>query len=126
MGVFASLFKKSEDREVTSAIDLIDKMLQLDPRKRITAVGALQHEFMQDYTEQCTSQEYRDNFVNDWMSLKNSLTRPNETDELKQRERGIKRKAMLMAASKTPAGGGDDLYDMDDLLGDPATKVPKL
>eukprot|EP00980_Cylindrotheca_fusiformis_P013148 scaffold3315_cov98-Cylindrotheca_fusiformis.AAC.2 len=115
-----------EDREVTSAIDLIDKMLQLDPRKRITAVGALQHEFMQDYTEQCTSQEYRDNFVNDWMSLKNSLMRPNETDELKQRERGIKRKAMLMAASKTPAGGGDDLYDMDDLLGDPATKVPKL
>jgi hypothetical protein len=118
-----------EAEKHAGAIDLIDKMLQLDPRKRITAVGALQHDFMQEYTEHCTSEKFRDDFVNDWMSQKNSLMRSNknESDEIKERERGIKRKAMLMAASNTPAEAeDDDLYDMGDILGGSASKVPKL
>jgi hypothetical protein len=75
-------------------------------------------------------EKFRDDFVNDWISQKNSLMRSNknESDEIKERERGIKRKAMLMAASNTPAEAeDDDLYDMDDiLLGGSASKVPKL
>jgi serine/threonine protein kinase len=69
----------------------------------IASVGALQHEFMQEYTEQCTSEKFRDDFVNDWMSQKNILMRSNknESDEIKERQRGTKRKAMLMAATWT-------------------------
>lgn len=113
-----------EAKKLANAIALIDQMLQLDPRNRITAVGALQHEFMQEYTEQSANEEFRDGFVNDWMSQKTSLMGSNVNES--EAERGIKRKAMLMAASDTKTEEEDDLYDMDDILGAPAIKVPKL
>jgi len=46
-------------------------------------------------------------------------------DESIERERGIKRKAMLMAASKSMATEEDDLYDMGDILGGRESKKSK-
>jgi serine/threonine protein kinase len=108
----------------TSAIDLIRQMLHLDPEKRITAKMALQHEYMSTYIENCNTQSFQENFVQDWMSLKKRLTKSTQ-DESIERERGIKRKAMLMAASKSMAAEDDDLYDMGDILGGRESKKSK-
>mmetsp|Transcript_36663 Transcript_36663/g.88849 ORF Transcript_36663/g.88849 Transcript_36663/m.88849 type:complete len:1800 (-) Transcript_36663:303-5702(-) len=116
---------KDEAPKHVDAIDLIDKMLRLDPRERVTAEEALQHKFMQDYVEQSNEAEFRDKFVNDWISLKRNSMRPN--DEM-EKERGIKRKAMLMAASNAAAESkteDDDLYDMNEFM-ESATKAPKV
>jgi len=121
------LMKGGDDPAYASAIDLIRRMLHLDPEKRITAKEALQHEYMSNYIESSTTKSFQDNFVQDWITLKKRLTKSNE-DETKERERGLKRKAMLMAASRsaTSAMEDDDLYDMGDILGVGETKKPKL
>jgi serine/threonine protein kinase len=123
------MMKEEEGKEHAGAIDLISQMLHLDPKKRISAVGALQHEYMLNYVENCSSESVRQQFVCDWMSLKKKLMRSSKTeeDEIKERARGIKRKAMLMAASKSMDNEEDDLYDMDDILGGGgSSKMPKI
>lgn len=122
------MLKDELSAKYANAIDLIDKMLCLDPRQRVTAEMALQHKFMQDYVEQSSSPEFRKQFVNDWISLKRCSMRPN--DEM-EKERGIKRKAMLMAAASNTSSANvkmedDDLYDMDDLMEESEPKAPKL
>jgi len=108
------------------AIDLIRQMLHLDPEKRISAKQALQHEYMSTYIENCNTQVFQENFVKDWISLKKRLTK--SSDEIKEKERGIKRKAMLMAAASTnsTSTAGDALYDMGDILGVGEAKKPKV
>jgi len=115
-----------ESESYASAIDLIRQMLHLDPEKRISAKQALQHEYMSTYIENCNTQAFQETFVKDWISLKKRLTKSTE-DESKERERGIKRKAMMMAATnKSTATQDDDLYDMGDIFGVGETKKPKL
>lgn len=118
---------KEDSTKYASAIDLISRMLDLDPTKRITARGALQHDYMLDYVESCSTESFRKEFVGDWMLSKKRLM-GGKTDDEEERERGIKRKAMLMAASKTSTTHDEDgLYDMDDLLGDEeSSKKPKI
>lgn len=106
------------NKEFSGAIDLISQMLQLDPKNRITAKGALQHEYLSNYIEECSKLSFQERFVEDWISLKNKFMKSSksEEDEVLERERGIKRKAMLMAASKSMTTDDDDLYDMGDIL----------
>ena len=123
------MVKKDIGEQHQGAIDLISQMLRLDPKDRITAAGALQHEYMQNYVENCNNESVRQQFVKDWMTLKRKLMRSSQTeqDDIKEKERGIKRKAMLMAASSNPMDNeDDDLYDMDDILGGGPSKEPKL
>jgi serine/threonine protein kinase len=124
------MLKEEESKKHAGAIELVGRMLQLDPDRRITAVDALADVYMLDYIENTSNSEsFRQEYVQDWMGLKEKLLRSNqsEEDELKARERGIKRKAMLIAAAtKTVDDEEDDLYDMGDLLnggdGEPSKK----
>ena len=78
---------------------------------------------MSAYIENCNTQSFQESFVKDWIYLKKRLTKSD--DESKEKERGIKRKAMLMAASGKSTSS-DDLYDMGDIFGVGETKKPKV
>jgi len=99
------------------AVDLISRMLTLDPKKRITAKQAMQHEYLLSFVEKSTGPTFRAEYARDWISMKKLVmhTSKTEADELKERERGMKRKAMLLTANRSNSTG-DDLYDMDDIL----------
>jgi serine/threonine protein kinase len=127
---FQHMMKEEDYKEHEKAIDLIAAMLHLDPRKRITAVDALKHEYMIQYVEDCATEAFRKFYVTDWMSLKKRLmySSKHEEDEARQKDQSAKRKAMLLATKSSPAAGDevDDLYDMDDILGRQAMKKSKL
>jgi serine/threonine protein kinase len=112
------LNEDDNNKEYASAIDLISQMLQLDPKNRITAKGALQHEYMSNYIEESSKQTFQEQFVEDWILLKTKFMKSSksEEDEILEREKGIKRKAMLMVVSKSITTEEDDLYDMGDIL----------
>jgi serine/threonine protein kinase len=127
---FQHMMKEEDYKEHERAIDLIAAMLDLDPRKRITAVDALKHDYMIQYIENCTTEAFRKHYVTDWMSLKKRLlySSKHEEEEALQNFQSAKRKAMLLA-SKSSADAGDevdDLYDMDDILRQQEMKKSKL
>jgi hypothetical protein len=93
----------------------------------VTAKGAIQHEYMLNFVEDSASEAFQDMFVKDWLDLKSKLNDSGkaEDEEMDERERGEKRKAMLAAASQAPVA--DDLYD--DMVGellDNDAKRPKF
>eukprot|EP00547_Thalassionema_nitzschioides_P010504 CAMPEP_0194224172 /NCGR_PEP_ID=MMETSP0156-20130528/36838_1 /TAXON_ID=33649 /ORGANISM="Thalassionema nitzschioides, Strain L26-B" /LENGTH=1801 /DNA_ID=CAMNT_0038955611 /DNA_START=80 /DNA_END=5485 /DNA_ORIENTATION=- len=103
------------------AIDLISKMLHLDPKKRITAVDALQHDFFQNYTENCRDSTFQSQFVKEWLALKRELVL--NGNDGSEKKRTLKRKAMLEAAAAAdPMADSDDLYDMQDILESASSK----
>ena len=110
---------KDDATQYAKAIDLLARMLHLDPKMRCTAADALGHEYMLDYVENCSSATFRETYVSDWMTLKNRLLHMGDSER-----KDLKRKAMLAATKASNDDGGDDLYDMDDLFVDeePAKK----
>mmetsp|Transcript_5477 Transcript_5477/g.16222 ORF Transcript_5477/g.16222 Transcript_5477/m.16222 type:complete len:330 (+) Transcript_5477:1-990(+) len=124
----------AETDEYMDLIMLIEQMLVLDPALRKSSSQVLNCQFFNDFISNSDSESFRSDFAKDWMKLKASIMLVNkekEEEELK-REQGIKRKAMLMAASSKVEGNGgaigDDLYDLDDILdvGSASLKKPKL
>jgi len=113
---------KDESAEHGKAIDLIARMLHLDPRKRCTASEALSHDFMVEYMENSSIPAFRDEYVEQWMRLKEvSLISRRDSKKAKQ-QMSSKRKAMLMAA-RDSGDDEDDLYDIDELLEQPVKKI---
>ncbi|KAL9184360.1 hypothetical protein ACHAXT_002446 [Thalassiosira profunda] len=135
--------KKNAEQEFSGLIGLIDGMLHLDPKRRMTADDALRHQYMVNHSMQIERPEFRQNYVTNWLDLKETvLTKgksPKSTlfDAFAQRpaeqietpvngaaEKEMKRKAFLIGASA--GADGDDLYNLDDILGSPDLKKPKL
>jgi len=142
-------FSDSAEADYAGLISLIDGLLHLDPKKRMTADEALRHQYMMNHSAQIERQEFRQKYVKDWLDLKeNVLTKgksPKSTllgslliegegqgeqgtntppPSANSAENEMKRKAFLIGASS--GVDGDDLYNLDDLLGPSSAKKPKL
>ena len=126
---FQHMMQEDDYKEHEKAIDLIAAMVHLDPRKRISAVDALKHEYMIQYVEDCATEGFRNQFVQDWMSLKERLVygSKGEEDEARLKEQSAKRSAVMLTTKDSVLGDDvDDLYDMDDIIGGGAEKKAKL
>jgi len=67
---------KSSDVDTTEysgIFELLEKILDLDPQKRISAADALIDPYMIKYTEKIKSDEFKKQFVNDWTTLKSKI-----------------------------------------------------
>jgi len=115
---FEHMMKPQDYQVHENAIDLIAQMLHLDPKKRITAIDALQHDCLQNYIEHCRHADFQRRFVQDWLSLKRDLLSlsPRKGNQDKKK-RSFPRKIMLEAmAVASSTVDSDDLYNMQDLF----------
>jgi serine/threonine protein kinase len=65
-------------REYSGALQLLDKILHLDPKLRISAADALKEKYMQDYAVSFRSfHNSRIQYAIDWRNLRRQLTLPN-------------------------------------------------
>ena len=123
---------KDADKKFTGLISLLDGLLHLDPKKRLTAEQALDHPYIRNYSAQIDRKEFQQIYVNDWLELKENVLTKGKSSKARRNKPGgaskesgqssddLKRKALLMNAS-SGADEGDDLYDLGDLL-KPASK----
>ncbi len=120
------MFKDSEANadSYSCILQLLEKMLVLDPSKRITASDALMHLSMTDFIAQTTSDELRQQFVKDWMAMKATLSSDDDgNEEASSKSSRIKREfSQTLQNHTTDTKDDDDLYNMNDL----EWKRPKL
>ena len=120
---------KARDGDHSLAIDLISKMLRLDPKERCSAAEAAKHDFFVKFQKDVQTDEFKSKYVEEWTSLQErTLSRTEGT--ARKTEDSAKRLNQQRQLFGTGDGDVDDLYDMEDLLGidtgDKATKKPKL
>lgn len=73
------VFRTDEEEWMTispEAIDLVNKLLAFDPKKRISAKDALQHEWIQKYSKIAIDQKLTKNTLNNLRNFSVSVPRP--------------------------------------------------
>jgi serine/threonine protein kinase len=123
--------------DYSGLISLLNGVLHLDPKQRMTADEALRHPYMVHHSTHVQDQEFRQSYVKDWLELKkNVLTRGKSSQAGKNGNYGgtglpqnghttsneSKRKAVVFG--ETSGDDHDDLYNLDDFLRS-STKRPK-
>jgi serine/threonine protein kinase len=104
-------------------VHLLEKMLVLDPKERISAVEALKEDIMIEYIKWTETPQYRAKFVTDWNNLRNILNEEtsSNTKTSENNANGIKVEILQPKRTYHDANLGlpdeDGLYDMDDLIG---------
>jgi len=113
-------------RSYSKILVLLERMLVLDPIKRITAAGALKHESMTDYLKDTMEEEFRRTFITDWVALNGGLCSPlsngmvvDSDDAIKHtipnQNREGKRPGSFLEKDITE-DTMDTLYDMNDMM----------
>jgi serine/threonine protein kinase len=112
-----SLLKPFDDKidDYSDLMSLLDGILHLDPKQRMTADEALRHSYMARHLSLVQDQEFRQCYVKDWLELKeNILTKGGKASSQNSRNgaKDVKRKAVSFG--EPPSHMDDDLYNIDD------------
>jgi len=123
--------KEDTMKEYEGAMDLLERMLDLDPKKRIKPLEALKHPYMKNFASKRKTRLFRQQFQHDWMKLKMELLREQngssgnskklQIDKPKfksldslRKDHEKRRKHMLLEATKIGDDDDDDLYNLDE------------
>jgi len=110
-------------------LSLLEQMLVLDPRKRITAAGALEHSAMTDFMNQTSDEEFRSAFIEEWMSFKeyildtNTRDGKNDSDDAGMFKGSSYKRSSFDTFSAFGNNDIDDLYNLDGLTGSKRQKL---
>eukprot|EP00956_Cyclotella_meneghiniana_P044340 scaffold313154_cov96-Cyclotella_meneghiniana.AAC.3 len=112
-----SLLKPFDDKidDYSDLMSLLDGILHLDPKQRMTADEALRHSYMARHLSLVQDQEFRQCYVKDWLELKeNILTKGGKASSQNSRNgaKDVKRKAVSFG--EPPSHMDNDLYNIDD------------
>jgi len=115
----------TDAKSYSKILGLLERILVLDPIKRITAAGALQHKSMTDYLNDTCGDTFRRKFVTDWVALNNGLCSSSDSiavdrdDAIKHtisnHNRDGKRQSPCIRKDSAE-NTMDNLYDIDDMM----------
>ncbi|KAL7567831.1 hypothetical protein ACA910_000577 [Epithemia clementina (nom. ined.)] len=110
------MLKNEQASKYTKAIDLVAKMLHLNPADRCTAEEALDHEFLREYRESSKEKSFRESYVAEWTALKSKIIKCAKYSNGASSMQSERRRA-LMLATATGADSNDEnedgLYDFE-------------
>lgn len=126
------MFKDSEANADSYAciLQLLEKMLVLDPRKRMSALDALEHPSMTDFMSKTTCDNFREQYVKDWMVMRDMLSSEddgNGTGSASATSMGIEAKSKrTFDTMQSRLNNTKDVHvDVDDLYNDMDWKRPR-
>ena len=94
------------------AIDLVSRMLHLDPMERCSAKEALDHEFLREHREKIKGSTFRQSYVSEWMGLKSSIVQSSRYSNGDSNAQSQRRRTLMLAT----ATGGDSNDENEDGL----------